>query len=231
MISDTTSDRRTAGSRRATATLVIAGLVLAATLSACTSTNPPATQVRAGGSSAIPSSAFHDTTGINSSSVTVGNVSTLYAGLFKGALVGTQAYAAYVNSTGGIGGRRLIVDPYDDNFQGAPNKQATDQVVQKDFAAVGSFSLEDHYGETVLAANPGVPNVTLSLDQTASDLPNSFSPDPASIGWPTGPLLYFKGKFPTEVQHAGALIADQPSAITKWSGEKAAMESLGYKVI
>ena len=43
--------------------------------------------------------------------------------------------------------------------------------------------------------------------------------------------LYFKQKFPQDVKHAGALVADQPSAITKWNGEKAAMESLGYKVV
>jgi ABC-type branched-subunit amino acid transport system substrate-binding protein len=157
-------------------------------------------------------------------------VSTLAFGLFKGANVGTEAWADYVNSTGGINGRRVVVDSYDDGYQGAPNKQATEQVVQKDFASVGGFSLEDSYGETVLAANPGVPNVTVSLSQSAGDLPNSFSPDPAAIGWPTGPLQYFKQKFPADVKHAGALVADQPSAITKWGGEKAAMESLGYDV-
>ena len=39
---------------------------------------------------------------------------------------------------------------------------------------------------TVLAANPQVPNVTVSLSQAASDLPNSFSPDPAANGWQIG---------------------------------------------
>ena len=33
------------------------------------------------------------------------------------------------------------------------------------------------------------------------------------------------------MQHAAALVADQPSAIVKWNGEKAAMQSLGYKVL
>jgi len=36
----------------------------------------------------IPASAFSDHTGITSSTVTIGNVSTLVAGLFKGAEVG-----------------------------------------------------------------------------------------------------------------------------------------------
>ena len=225
----------TVGRRRGgTVAVALVTLVLAGTLTACSSTEAqPATSTSSGssgGSTGIPSSAFSDTTGLTSSTVTVGNVSTLAFGLFKGADVGTEAWADYVNSTGGINGRKLVVDSYDDGYQGAPNKQATEQVVQKDFAAVGGFSLEDSYGETVLAANPGVPNVTVSLSQSAGDLPNSFSPDPAAIGWPTGPLMYFKQKFPADVKHAGALVADQPSAITKWGGEKAAMESLGYDV-
>ena len=164
-------------------------------------TTPTTASGGSGGTSSIPAAAFSDTTGLTADTVTVGNVSTLYAGLFKGALVGTQAYAAYVNSTGGLNGRKVLVDSYDDGYQGAPNKQETEQVAQKDFAAVGGFSLQDSYGETVLAADPSVPNVTVSLDQAAGDLPNSFSPDPAAIGWPTGGLLYFKSKYPSDVKH------------------------------
>jgi len=225
-------DASNTGRGRRAGVLVTAGLVLAATLTACSSTNSQTVSTTASaGTSSIPASAFSDTTGITSSSVTVGNVSTLFAGLFKGALVGTQAYAAYVNSQGGVNGRQLLVDSYDDGYQGAPNKQAHQQVLQKDVAAVGGFSLQDSYGETVVAANPGLPDVTVPLDQTLSDLPNVFSPDPGAIGWQLGPLEYFKSKFPADVTGAGALVADQPSAITKWSGEKAAMQSIGYKVV
>ena len=53
----------------------------------------------------------------------VGNVSTLaIGGLFKGALVGTQAYADYVNSTGGVNGRKIVVDSADDGYTGTGNK-------------------------------------------------------------------------------------------------------------
>ena len=230
----------TAGRRRRTAVLLTAGVVLAGTLTACSSTtSQPAATTASGltgssapsGSSGIPASAFSDTTGMTANSVTIGNVSTLFAGLFKGADVGTEAYAAYVNSQGGVNGRQILVDSYDDGYQGAPNKQAHEQVLQKDFAAVGGFSLQDSYGETVVAANPGLPDVTVPLSQTLSDLPNVFSPDPGQVGWQLGPLEYFKSKFPGDLKGAGALIADQPSAITKWGGEKAAMQSIGYKVV
>jgi ABC-type branched-subunit amino acid transport system substrate-binding protein len=235
------------GSRLA---LALAGTVMAATLTACSSTqtpsatttttttsssssSTPASAIPASAipASAIPASAFKDYTGITPTSVSVGNVSTLVAGLFKGGAVGTEAYAAYANSQGGVNGRKLVVDSGDDGYSGAPNKQQTAADIQKDFAMVGSFSLQDSFGGAVLAANPQVPNVTVTLDAATAALPNSFSPSPAAGGWQLGPLVYFQKEFPSDVLHAGALVADQPSAETKWAGERAAMNHLGYKVV
>jgi hypothetical protein len=145
--------------------------------------------------------------------------------------VGTEAYADYVNASGGVDGRKIVVDSSDDHYSGAPNKQETQADVGSDFAMVGSFSLFDNFGGTVLQANPQVPNVTVSLDLTTADLPNSFSPAPAVNGWQLGALTYFANKFPADVTHTGALIADEPSATSKWAAEKAAMGTRGYKVV
>jgi branched-chain amino acid transport system substrate-binding protein len=184
------------------------------------------------GEPAIPAEAFQDHTGVTSSTVTVGNVSTLTAGLFLGAQVGTKAYADYVNSTGGVNGRKLVVDGSDDGFNdGANNKAQTKEDITKDFAMVGSFSLNDAYGGTVLKPNPSVPNVPVSLDQATNNLPNTFSPQPANGGWELGPLVYFQKNYPKDVTHAGALVANEPAATSKWDGEKAAMTHLGYKVV
>jgi branched-chain amino acid transport system substrate-binding protein len=209
----------------------VSAVVLAATLAGCSSTNTVGANQTSSTKSTIPPSAFSDHTGITPTSVSVGNVSTLFAGLFKGAQVGTQAYADYVNSQGGINGRKIIVDSSDDDYAGAPNKQETQADVQKDFAMVGGFSLFDNFGGQVLQANPQVPNVTVQLDLATSELPNSFSPDPAVNGWTQGPLVYFQNKFPADIKATGALIADEPSATSKWVAEKAAMEHLGYKVV
>ena len=106
----------------------------------------------------------------------------------------------YVNSQGGINGRKIIVDSSDDDYSGAPNKQETQADIGKDFAMVGSFSLFDSFGGVLLKANPQVPNVTVSLDLSTSELPNTFSPAPAVNGWITGPLVYFQKKFPERCQ-------------------------------
>ncbi len=211
-------------------------MMLAVTLTACSSTASPTPGTSSSTRSAssklpIPASAFTDDTGITSKSVTVANISTLTAGLFTGAVVGSEAYADFVNSQGGVNGRKLIINSSSDNFQGAMNKQLTTAAVQSDLATVGGFSLEDSFGGTVLAANPGVPNVAESLDASTNALPNSFSPNPAAGGYYLGPLVYLKKKYPNAVLHTGALIANYGSAETIWSGEKAAMEHLGYDVV
>ena len=212
-------------------------VLLAATATACSSTNSASTTTTttgggSGGSSSIPANAFSDHTGVTADSVTVGNVSTLsLGGLFKGAVVGTQAYFDYVNSTGGVHGRKLKVASADDNFSGATNKQATQNAITNDFALVGSFSLEDSYGGTLLAADPGVPDISNVLDTTTGKLPNVFEPVPLNGGWQEGPLQYFKKKFPSDVGATASLVADLPSAETDWAGEKYVMEKVGYKVV
>jgi len=206
----------------------VAAVVLAVVLAGCASTTGG---TGAATSDTIPPAAFHDTTGLTSTTVSLGNVSTLIGGLFKGAAVGTQAYADYVNASGGIDGRKLVVDSSDDGYSGPNNKQETEAAVSRDFAMVGSFSLQDNFGGQILAQNPSVPNVTVPLDQATNQLPNSFSPQPAAAGWQLGPLQYFKTMFPDKVTKTGVLIANQPSSVEKWLGEKAAMDHLGYHVI
>ncbi len=206
-------------------------VLVAGLLTACSSTNSTNSATTGSSVPPIPASAFHDHTGLTSTSVTIGNVSTQVGGLFTGAVVGTEAYAASVNSQGGIHGRKIIVSSADDRFEGALNKEAVQSVIQSDFASVGGLSLEDSFSEPLIAANPGFPDVTASLDPATERLPNNFSPVPASNGWPTGPLLYFKQKYPTKITHTATIIADLPSTELAWSNEKAAMQHLGYTVL
>jgi len=216
-----------AGRRRA---LVATMAVVAGTLAACSSTASPGGP-STGSTDPVPAAAFSDHTGVTPTSVTVANISTQTAGLFKGGLVGAQAYAAYVNSTGGVNGRKVVVEGQDDAFSGATNKQLTQQAVNTDFATVGDISLEDGFGGTVLAANPQFPNVSESLDPMTRKLANTFSAMPTGQGWPLGPLVYFAKRFPTQIKHTGTIIADLPSTVLAWGNEKSAMTHEGYQVV
>ncbi len=217
-------------SRRRSAPIVAAlcAVLVGAALGACSSTKASSTATTSSTKSTIPSSAFDDRTGITPTSVSLATIS--WRQIFKSA-IGVQAYADYVNSQGGVNGRKLVVDPSDDGNSGATNKQLTQAALGKDFATVGSFSLQDGFGGTILAANPGMPNVSPTLDPATTQLPNSFSAAPSAGGWQLGPLNYFKTAYPSAVTHAGALVADIQPAPTLFNGEKAAMEHLGYHLV
>ncbi|MBV8461997.1 MAG: ABC transporter substrate-binding protein, partial [Acidimicrobiales bacterium] len=112
----------------------------------------------------------------------------------------------------------------------AMNKELTQAAVQSDLATVGSFSLVDSFGGKVLAANPQMPDISVAVDPATLALPNTFSPFPATRGWPLGPLVYFKQRFPEKIAHTGAIVANLPSTLSLWDGERAAMGHLGYNV-
>ena len=210
---------------------IVAFVVLAAMTGALVvAPSAQATTSGSTGRAPIPASAFKSTTGLTSSTVTVGNVSTESLGLFTGSIVGTKAYAAYINSQGGINGRKLVVDAQDDQFTGAKNKQLTQNAVQNDFALVGSFSLEDSFGESVVAQNPGFPDVSTTLDPPLAQLPNSYSANPTGKGWPTGPVNYFARKYPNQIKHTAVLASTYGSALAIWKKEKPSLLRAGYKI-
>ena len=103
--------------------------------------------------------------------------------------------------------------------------------MDNDFALVGSFSLEDSFGETVLAQNPQVPDVSTTLDPALIMLPNTFSANPTGLGWPTGPLQYFKKKYPTQALHTAVLSSAFPSALASWNLEKPVLKQAGYHLV
>jgi branched-chain amino acid transport system substrate-binding protein len=216
------------GLAAAVATLAVVG----GTMAACSSTNHTASSdVSASHRAPIPQSAFTSTTGLTPSTVSIGNVSTESLGLFTGSVVGTKAYAAYVNSLGGVNGRKVIVDARDDGFSGSTNEELTRSAVQSDFALVGSFSLEDSFGATVVEQNPQVPDVSTTLDPHLTSLPNAYSANPIEQGWPTGPLDFYKKKYPTETLHTGVLASTYPSAQAIWGKEKVVAQHAGYKIV
>jgi ABC-type branched-subunit amino acid transport system substrate-binding protein len=164
-------------------------------------------------------------------SANVATIGGIVPGLFKGALVGTDAYLAYQNSLGGLDGRKFKLLSGDDQFECSLNQSETQQFLSQVIAFVGSFSLQDNCGGQVLAANPGVPNVSETLNTSVSQLPNTFSPQPTVPGWQLGPLEFYKSKFPDAIKHVGELIAGVPSSETAAAGEDAAMEHEGYQIV
>jgi len=172
------------------------------------------------------------TTGISKNSVTVGNISILTGpvpGLFQGAPYGAEAYFAYLNSKGGVNGRKIKLVSYDDGFSGQANAEQYRQSIAKQFAVVGSMSLFDNYGCKLLASSPAFSDISLTLDPTTNALPNVFSPNPTAQSSPIGPLAYIKKHYP-KAKNVSALISDAETAKLQWSGQKAAFVHNGFKI-
>ncbi|HJP65546.1 MAG TPA: ABC transporter substrate-binding protein [Actinomycetota bacterium] len=77
---------------------------------------------------------------------TVSDVTGVVPGIALSTFQGMQAVAAYINSQGGICGRRVTTDLRDDQTTASGNKSATQDACANDFALVGSFSAFDDGG-------------------------------------------------------------------------------------
>ena len=171
--------------------------------------------------------------GVTANSISLGNVSTLTGpvpGVFEGAVVGTVAAAAYINSLGGIYGRQLKVSSRDDQFDTGQNRAVTIDLLDKVFAFAGSFSSYDDAAINEIKSS-GIVDASVSLSEARRAIANNFSVAPGHKGWRTGPLNYFKNRFPSGVVKTGAIYYDIPSAKSSYDGWKAAAESVGYKII
>ena len=226
------SHRRPRGFRRGVAALAVA------TLGATATVVPLATGVAAAagpicGKQAKPTKAqLESTTGVTKTSINVGNAAIISGpvpGLFQGAAYGAEAYFAMINAKGGVNGRTITLNSYDDAFSGTANKQIVAESAAKDFAMVGNFSLFDNYGCASFAQNPGFPDVSQTLDPVTNALPSTYSPTPVMPGGPLTAYQYFKAHYPDAVKHVAALVANSDTAIAQWKGQQAAMQHIGYK--
>jgi ABC-type branched-subunit amino acid transport system substrate-binding protein len=170
--------------------------------------------------------------GVTATTITLGHVSDLSGpqpGLFQTAVNGTNAYLAYVNSTGGLFGRQLKISVADAQTSCEGDRSGHAGLIGRVFAFAGSFSLFDSCGATVLKANPGVPDAHLAVTPDANALPNNFSVNP--IGTTIGNGVYAWGtqKFGADaVKHAAFMYVNLP-AVTNVAGlQKRAAESTGW---
>jgi len=172
--------------------------------------------------------------GVSASEIDVGNVSTLTGpvpGLFLGAIHGMNAFAAYLNSVGGICGRKLVVKAADDDFSSSGNASATQSLVNNVFAMVGSLSAFDDGGASVLQSS-GIPDAGEALTSQRFDIPNNFSPQPQPLGINLAPYIYLKqSRFADASQHFATLMENAPAGIAFGNAQKSGLESIGYKFV
>jgi ABC-type branched-subunit amino acid transport system substrate-binding protein len=173
--------------------------------------------------------------GVTKTSITVGQVDDLSSplpGLFKSAQVGTQAYFNYINSQGGINGRKLVLDAQDSAFNSATVVSATQAQAKNDFALVGGYSLLDGSEAPIINASK-IPDVTYPLSGVLANNSLVYSPSPSTTNdTPTGPYLWVKSKFPQQSKAIGSLYsAASPTNIYSEKTLDAAAQAQGLKFL
>jgi len=172
--------------------------------------------------------------GMTSNSVVLGNVSSTsgpVSGLFEGAPEGAQAFAAFLNSQGGLCGHNVRVQFADDSTNCQGNQNATEELASKVFAFVGSFSLEDGCGAKYLNAHTNVPDIHVALAPEADSPPNHFDIETGALGYATGPFAYYAKKLGSAVQSVGTLYANVGGAVPKQKAFEHAAQSVGWKFV
>ena len=171
--------------------------------------------------------------GITATGITLGQIATVTGpvpGLFQGAFNGLDAWAAYVNSNGGIGGRKVTVlqkdDALDCNTYTNDLKGLSSQV----FALVGTFSVQDGCGIATLNANSALPDIEgYLLSPKLIPLPNALTPTPQPPGYTTTGAIWIKNKFPAAITKS----ADLYSTFSQASYEEISdtYKSEGFKYV
>jgi ABC-type branched-subunit amino acid transport system substrate-binding protein len=109
-------------------------------------------------------------------------------GLFKASIDGVQGVAKYINATGGLAGRKLVVDFYDSHVNPTQTRQAEIQACQNDVAMVGTSAAllntieemrdcKDSAG--AVTGLPDIPFYTGSIDHQCSS--ESFPIAPSAL--------------------------------------------------
>jgi ABC-type branched-subunit amino acid transport system substrate-binding protein len=173
------------------------------------------------------------TPGVTPTAITLGNVASVSGpvpGIFQGAPYGVEAFFAYINSQGGVNGRKLQLKFGDDAFNCNQNATQVQDLMPSVFAFVGSFSVSDNCSAPVFQKNPNVADLAYVLDTDLENLPNNFSVSPQPPGWRTGPYIYYKEKYPDHL-NVGSLYSNSAGGTFSWHGMRAAAESVGYKMV
>lgn len=170
--------------------------------------------------------------GVTATSITLGHVSDLSGpqpGLFQTAVNGTNAYLAYVNSTGGLYGRQLKIAVADSQTSCEGDRQGHAGLIDKAFGFAGSFSLFDQCGASVLKANPDVPDAHLAVTPEANGIPNNFSVNPIGDKVGNGVYAWAAKKFGADVVKKTAFMYVNLPAVTNVASlQKKAAESTGW---
>jgi ABC-type branched-subunit amino acid transport system substrate-binding protein len=174
-----------------------------------------------------------DQPGLTSSTVTVGTVATITGpvpGLLQGAVYGSAAYFAMINSQGGVNGRKIVQKVGDDALNCTTATSVTQNMIGQVFAFVGSMSAVDNCIEPVMKSNPDVPYIGWLINANIKTLPNVYDPQSLPEGFETGEFKWYKQRYPHQVKNVAILYQNNPGTVVSFQQQVNAMNNVGWHV-
>ena len=171
--------------------------------------------------------------GITGDEIKIGVIADLTGvvpGLFAAAPEAVEAYAAKVNSEGGIHGRELVVERYDTGTNDNGNRLAYEKACPEVFASVGSESAFDTGGFEAVR-DCGFPHVAgIVTDDQVEALDFVF---PRSSGDYTtvGAARWYAEEFPEAVKKAAYFFVDAPVSELSARQSMEARRTVGWEYI
>jgi ABC-type branched-subunit amino acid transport system substrate-binding protein len=174
-------------------------------------------------------------TGVTATTITVGNIASISGvapGLTQSGQQATQAWAAYVNSQGGICGRQIKVQAFDDGNDSGTNFADANQACSSDFAMVGNASGFDD-GSAQAVNGCGIPTMSGEVSTVAAgNTADIFGASPGLAHYTQlGPANYIKSQYPNAIQHAAMIYLAVPATQDNALHEVSAYESVGFKYV
>ena len=118
--------------------------------------------------------------GVSDTEVKLGNVSTISGpipGFGQTGVNAVKAYFNYINSQGGVCGRKLTLVASDDRLDAGANRSETDRLKNEVLGFVGGTTVVDDGGTAALAGT-GIADCGLAIGAASIASPTKFSPNP-----------------------------------------------------
>ncbi len=173
--------------------------------------------------------------GVTATTITVGNIASISGvapGLTQSAQQATEAWAAYVNSTGGICGRQIKVQPFDDGNDSGTNYADAQQACSSDFAMVGNASgFDDGSAQAVGACS--IPTMAAEVSTAAAgNTADIFGASPGNAHyWALGPANYLKTTYPNAISKAAMIYLNVSATQTQAAHEVSSYTGDGFHYV
>jgi len=173
--------------------------------------------------------------GVTAGRIRIGNITSITGvapNLTKSAQQATEAVAAYLNSQGGICGRQLTVDAFDDGNTSSGSYASAQQACGQDFALVGDASGFDD-GSASAVQGCGLPDVSAeNSTQAATNTADIFGANPGDLtAWPEGPSNWLVRTYPAAAKHAAMIYLNVPATVEQAQDEMKVYTSAGFDYI